>query len=117
MKDQNKIKNQLKQRRAARVRGRINGGAQFPRIAVFKSLKHLSVQAIDDTAGKTLASVYDTDVKAKDKKTKAKEIGLLLAKKLLEKKVTKAVFDRRHYKYHGLVKEIVEGIREGGVKI
>lgn len=117
MKDQNRIKKGLRRRRVARVRGKVSGTAKCPRLAVFRSLKHLSIQAIDDTAGKTLVSVYDSEVKVKEKRTRAKEIGLLLAKKLLNEKIGKAIFDRRHYKYHGLVKEIAEGVREGGIKI
>jgi large subunit ribosomal protein L18 len=97
MKDLNKIKNQLKIRRIARTRGKIFGTAERPRLAVFKSLKHLSVQAINDTNSQTLASAYDQEIKTKDKKSGAKEIGLLLAKKLLAQKITRAVFDKRHY--------------------
>ena len=117
MKDKKIIKNKLKIRRVARVRSKIFGTADCPRLAVYKSLKYLSVQAIDDTLGKTLVSVQDKEVKAKDRKSKAKETGKLLAKKLLEKKIDHAIFDKRHNKYHGLVKEIADGAREGGIKM
>jgi len=117
MKDKCKLNNQLRIRRKVRVRARISGTAIKPRLAVFRSLKHLSVQAVDDALGKTLLSVYDKEVKAKDKKSQARAMGLLLAKKLLEQKINQAVFDKRHYKYHGLVKEVAEGTREGGIKM
>src|SRR3989339_734278 len=112
MKDQQKIKNQLKTRRVLRVRAKINGSATCPRLAVFRSLKHLSVQAINDKTGKTLASVLDAEVKGTTRQEKAKLVGQLIAKKLLEKKIEQAVFDKRHYKYHGLVKLIADGARE-----
>lgn len=111
------MNNQLRMRRRIRVRSKLAGKALRPRLAVFRSLKHLSVQAINDVAGETLISVYDKEVKVKEKKDRAKSIGLLLAKKLLENKINQAVFDKRHYKYHGLVKAVAEGVREGGVKI
>jgi large subunit ribosomal protein L18 len=100
-----------------RVRSKLFGSAAKPRLAVFKSLKHLSVQAINDEGGKTLASVYDTEVKAKTKLEAAKMLGETMAKKLAEQKITTGVFDKRHYKYHGLVKEVAEGLRAGGLKI
>lgn len=117
MKDTNKIKNQLKIRRVARVRSKIFGSFSRPRLAVFRSLKHLSVQAIDDTASKTIACVYDREVKEKDNKSTAKKMGLLLAEKLLALKVDRAIFDKRHYKYHGLIKELADGVRAGGIKM
>jgi len=117
MKDKNRIKRQLYKRRVASVRGRVSGLGDRPRIAVFRSSKHLYAQAIDDTLGQTLASANDRKVKVKDKNTKAKEIGLLLGKRLLEKKISRAVFDKRHYQYHGLVKEIADGIRTAGIKM
>jgi large subunit ribosomal protein L18 len=72
---------------------------------------------IDDVAGKTLAAVSSKDVKAKDKKTKlAAEVGKLLAKKASDKKIVSAVFDRGGFAYHGRVKALAEGAREGGLK-
>jgi len=116
MKDKQKIKDQLKIRRVIRIRAKINGSSTRPRLAVFRSLKHLSVQAIDDMVGKTLASALDTEVKGATRKEKATLVGQLIAKKLLEKKIEEAIFDKRHYKYHGLVKLIADGAREGGLK-
>ncbi|MFA6304350.1 MAG: 50S ribosomal protein L18 [Patescibacteria group bacterium] len=116
MKDLNKIKKDLRQRRVNRTRSKVSGNALKPRLAVFKGLRQLSIQAIDDVAGKTVASAYDKEVTAKTNMEKAKGVGLLIAKKLQEKKISQAVFDKRHYKYHGLVKEVADGAREGGLQ-
>lgn len=117
MKDKCKLNNQLRLRRRVRVRARISGTATKPRLAVFRSSKHLSVQAIDDAMSRTLLSVYDREIKDKDGKNQARAMGLLLAEKLLEQKINQAVFDKRHYQYHGLVKEVADGVREGGIKM
>lgn len=116
MKDLNKLKKELRIRRKRRVRAKISGTAKCPRLSVFRSLKHLSVQAIDDTKGQTLVSAYDREVKAKTRQEKAKGIGKLIAKKLLAKRISKVVFDKGCYNYHGLIKAIAEGAREGGLK-
>jgi len=116
MKDFNKINDKLKERRVRRVRAKIFGTALKPRLAVFKSLKHLSVQAIDDDKSITLASSFDYEVKAKTRQEKATEVGKLIAKKLLDKKIETAVFDKRHHKYHGIVKAVADGAREQGLK-
>ena len=116
MQNKQKAKNILQTRRANRVRAKVAGTAEKPRLAIFKSSKHLSLQAIDDAAGKTLASAYDKEVKGKTKQETAKLIGELIARKLAEKKITTAVFDKRHHRYHGLVKLAADGAREGGLK-
>ena len=116
MKDLNILKNRRKERRVARVRSKISGTPDCPRLAVFKSLKYVSVQAIDDVNGKTLAEARDSEVKKSTKLEQAKSVGKLIAKKLVEKKVEKAIFDKRHYKYHGVVKELADGARDGGLK-
>ncbi len=116
MKDKNILKNKLKARRTNRIRVKLFGTATCPRLAVYKSLKHLSVQAINDENSVTLASANDYASKAKTRKEKAKEVGTLVAKKLMEMKIDKAIFDKRHYCYHGLIKEVAEGAREGGLK-
>jgi len=115
MKEDIKSKNRLKKRRVARTRAKLSGTPERPRLAVFKSLKNISVQAIDDLSGRTLVSVSDLKLKGA-KKEKAREVGKQLAAKLLEKKIVAAVFDKRHYKYHGLIKELAEGAREVGLK-
>jgi large subunit ribosomal protein L18 len=116
MKDLNKIKNELKSRRKNRIRSRISGTVKRPRISVFRSQKHLFVQAIDDQAGKTLVSVHDSECQAKSRTERSLAMGKLLAKKLAEQKIDKAVFDKGHYKYHGLIKGVADGAREGGLQ-
>ena len=119
MKNLQKIKNNLKNRRKARVRAKISGTATRPRLNVFRSLKHIYVQLIDDESSKTLLSVRETEVK--DKKLKKSElafkVGELVAKKAAEAGIKQAVFDRSSSKYHGRVKAIAEGVRKGGLKI
>jgi len=116
MKEGIKVKNNLKKRRVIRTRSKVFGTAEKPRLAVFRSLKHISVQAINDQMGQTVAEAYDREVKAPTFQAKALAVGQLVAKKLLDKKITLVVFDKRHYKYHGLVKQVADGAREGGLK-
>jgi len=116
MKDLNKEKGKLKVRRALRARAKVVGDILKPRLAICKTLKHLSAQAIDDTLGKTIVCVYDKEIKAKTATEKAGQLGALIAKKLLEKKIETVVFDRRHNKYHGVVKAFADGAREAGLK-
>lgn len=97
-----------------RVRSKISGIASRPRLAVFRSNKHLSAQLIDDVAGKTLVSVSDMELKGKKN---AEEIGKFLASKAVKIKITQAVFDRRAYKYHGQIKSLADGARAGGLVI
>jgi len=113
-----KIKKQLKEKRSARVRAKIIGTKECPRLNVFRSLRHLNIQIIDDLAGKTIVSASDFELKNKKgtKLEKAKEAGLLIAKKAQEKKIKKVVFDRGAYKYHGRVRAVAEGAREGGLE-
>lgn len=107
-----------KTRTIHRVRAKISGSAERPRIAFFRSNLHLSAQLIDDVKGVTLAAVSDKEIKdAKNNLEGATAIGKLMAKKALELKIASAVFDRRSYRYHGKVKAFVEGAREGGLKI
>lgn len=103
--------------RRARIRAKLNGTATRPRLSVFRSLDSIYAQLIDDSKGITI--IAESDMKAKDKKTKiesAKEVGKALAKKALAKGVTECVFDRNGYKYHGRTKALAEGAREAGLK-
>lgn len=107
------------ERRKKRVRAKILGKKDRPRLSVFKSLKHIYCQLIDDERGETLVSASDLELKLKKKMKKveiAKEVGKLIAKKAKELKIEKVVFDRGAYKYHGRVKALAEGAREGGLK-
>jgi large subunit ribosomal protein L18 len=106
-------------RRHARVRNKISGTAECPRLCVFRSNTGVYAQIIDDVKGVTLvsASTLDKDVKTKHaNKEAAKEVGTLIAKRAAEKKISNVVFDRGGYIYHGVVKELAEAAREGGLK-
>lgn len=105
-------------RRHKRVRAKIKGTAKVPRLCVFRSNKHIYAQLIDDEKGKVLLSAKDLEIKKppKGKIAVAKEVGKLLAQKAIDKKYKKVVFDRGGYKYHGRVKSLAEGAREGGLK-
>ena len=105
-----------RQRRRNRIRAKISGTATAPRLAVFKSLKYIYAQLIDDENGVTLASATSLTAKGKKGKTEnAKSVGVEIAKKASEKKITKAVFDRGGYIYTGRVKALADGAREGGL--
>ena len=106
-------------RRHARVRRKISGTAERPRLCVYRSNSNLYVQIIDDVAGNTLvqASTLDKEVKTKHaNKEAAKEVGKLVAKRVIEKNIKSVVFDRGGYIYHGVVKELAESAREGGLE-
>ena len=117
-----KIKHNLtiKQKRKNRVRADIHGTAQRPRLSVLRSNKHCYLQAIDDDAGKTIASSGDMgkDKKMTGTKTeRAKKAAEDIAKQLAQKKIKELVFDRGHYRYHGRVKAVAESLREAGLKL
>ena len=118
MADKLKIKRQMRANRQKRIRAKISGTAKHPRLNVYRSLKHIFAQLIDDTAGKTIVSASDFEIKAKKGKPtdKAKAVGLLIAKKAQEKQISQAVFDRAGFKFHGRIKAVAEGAREGGLK-
>ena len=108
-----------RQRRHLRVRRKISGTPECPRLCVFRSNSNIYAQIIDDVAGNTLvsASTLDKEVKTKHaNKEAAKEVGALIAKRALDKKIDTVVFDRGGYIYHGVVKELAEAAREGGLK-
>jgi large subunit ribosomal protein L18 len=114
--DKNKAKNQKNIRRHARVRSTISGTSERPRLSVFRSNRGMFIQLIDDLNGKTLASASSLEIKTKATKIDlAKELGILLAKKAKDLKISQVVFDRSSYKYHGRVKALAEGAREGGL--
>jgi large subunit ribosomal protein L18 len=115
--DKNKAKNQRQARRHGRVRAKVSGSVIAPRLSVFRSNRGMFLQLIDDTEGKTLASASSKELKKTITKTEAgKELGKLIAEKAKAKKIAAAVFDRGAYKYHGRVKAVAEGAREGGLK-
>lgn len=104
-----------------RIRSTIRGTAERPRLCVYKSNKHVYAQLIDDLAGHTLAAssteleVLEEDLKDKTKSERATVVGNHLAKLADDNGITKAVFDRSGYKYHGIVKALAEGARNGGL--
>jgi len=112
-----KIKQNKKIRRKARVRVKIFGTAKRPRLSVFRSNKGMYLQLIDDAKGITLASANTAEIKKKGKKQEISfELGKAIAHKAQEIKITEVVFDRNGYKYHGRVEAAARGAREGGLK-
>ena len=112
-----------RERRKLRIRQRINGTQERPRLSVFRSAKHIYAQVVDDVAGKTVAhaSTLSRDVRsgATDEATKtdeAKKVGQAIAKLLLAKGIQKVVFDRNGYLYHGRVRALADAAREAGLK-
>ena len=116
----NKIsRKEQRERRHKRVRTKISGTAECPRLCVFRSNANVYAQIIDDVKAVTLvqASTLDKEVKTKHaNKEAAKEVGTLIAKKALDKKIKTVVFDRGGYIYHGVVKELAEAAREAGLE-
>jgi len=115
-------RDRARQRRKYVIRKRISGTAEKPRLSVTRSNSHIYIQAIDDDSGRVLAAASDLekplqgDLDGKKKAERAKIVGLALGKKLTEKGVQTAVFDRNGYIYHGRVKQVAEGAREAGLK-
>ena len=106
-------------RRHKRVRNRIAGTPERPRLSVFRSNSNIYVQLIDDVNGCTLAQASTLDKEVKEKhanKVAAKEVGTLIAKRASEKKIKTIVFDRSGYLYHGIIKDLAEAAREAGLE-
>lgn len=104
--------------RHARIRKKVTGTAERPRLAVFRSQKHISAQLIDDVAGVTVAaaSTQEKGLGAADNVEGAKKVGAALAKRAGEKGVKAAIFDRGGFRYHGMVASLADGAREGGLE-
>lgn len=98
-----------------RIRKRVNGSAERPRMSVFRSNKQIYVQVINDLTGKTLASASSLGLEALPKMEQAAKVGEMVAKKAIEAGVSKVVFDRNGYLYHGRVKELADAARKGGL--
>jgi large subunit ribosomal protein L18 len=112
-----------RKKRHVSARKRIEGTAERPRLAIFRSTRHIYAQVIDDLQAKTLVATSDlafakTDAAADDagKKVRAKQVGTAIAKACLAKGIDKVVFDRAGYKYHGRVSALADGAREAGLK-
>jgi large subunit ribosomal protein L18 len=128
------LKQEKRKRRHRRVRAKVFGTKEVPRLCVFRSSRHIYAQLVDDEEGKTLVAVSDLKLKLPKQKApkskggkeegnprtgkvaKAFEVGKLIAKEALNKGIKKVVFDRGGYKYHGRVKAVAEGAREGGLE-
>ena len=111
--------NKARLRRHRRVRGKISGTAARPRLNVFRSAKNIYAQLIDDIQGVTICSASTLDKEFDGNggnKDAAREIGKMIAKRAADKGITEVVFDRGGYIFHGRVKELAEGAREGGLK-
>ncbi len=114
---QAKQRNVVRQRVHARIREKMSGTADRPRLNVYRSLNHIYTQLIDDAAGTTLASASTLAAKVKNggNVAAAKELGKLIAEKAQEKGIKKVVFDRGGYLYHGRIKALAEAAREAGL--
>ena len=110
--------NKARLKRHARIRNKINGTATCPRLCVFRSLKNIYAQVIDDVNGVTLVSASSLELKDTygGNKDAAKEVGKMVAAKAIEKGIKEVVFDRSGYIYHGRVAELAAGAREGGLE-
>jgi large subunit ribosomal protein L18 len=103
-------------RRHLRVRKKVEGTTQRPRLVVFRSSKHIYAQLVIDGVGKTLLTVTDQDIAAGKKTEKALEVGKRVAARAKDAGIKQVVFDRAGYKYHGRVKAVADGAREGGLE-
>jgi large subunit ribosomal protein L18 len=115
-----KTRREQRYRRQLRVRTKVAGSPERPRLVVFRSLKHAYAQLVDDTTGRVLLGVSDTSegiaVEGTGKVARAHAVGMLLAEKAKTAGVTKVVFDRAGYRYHGRVQAVAEGARKGGLE-
>ena len=106
----------LRHARKRRIRARVAGTSARPRLTVTRSLTRMSVQLIDDEAGKTLAAASTVEAKTKPTKDGAKKLGELIAEKAKGKKISTVVFDRNGYRYHGRIKELADAARASGLQ-
>lgn len=110
-------RNEKRSARVRRVRAKVSGTAARPRLVVFRSLKSLSVQVIDDLVGRTLVSAHLGEIKAaKNTVEGALALGKLIGEKCVAAKISAVIFDRAGYRYHGKVKAVADGAREAGLK-
>jgi len=108
-----------RKRRVMAIRKKLSGCSERPRLVIFRSLKHIYAQIINDEVGNTLVAMStkakDEVFEGKTKKEQSREVGLKLAKKALEKGITTVCFDRAGFKYHGRIQALADGAREGGL--
>jgi large subunit ribosomal protein L18 len=106
-----------KTKRKMHIRKTVSGSAEKPRLTVYRSAKHIYVQAIDDITRVTVASASDAEVKGKNGIERSELVGKAIGKKLTDLGIDKGVFDRSGYKYHGNVKALADGIRSAGINL
>jgi large subunit ribosomal protein L18 len=111
-----KTREEQRYRRHLRVRKKVSGTVDRPRLVIFRSLKHITAQIVDDSSGRTLMTVTSTDLTSGKKSEKSLEVGKRIAARAKDAGITKVVFDRAGYKYHGRVKAVADGAREGGLE-
>lgn len=111
-----KTRAEQRERRHLRVRKHLAGTPERPRLVVFRSLKHIYAQLVDDTTGRTLITASDQGVPAGKKAERSVHVGKAIAEKAKAAGISRVVFDRAGYKYHGRVKAVAEGAREGGLE-
>jgi large subunit ribosomal protein L18 len=112
-----KARRDARTRRHTRVRKKVRGEADRPRLAVFRSSRHIYVQLIDDREARTLASASDAEVTGEDPTERAKAVGALIATRAKDAGIATVVFDRGGFRYHGRVAALADGAREGGLEI
>ena len=111
-----KAKNLKRARRHVRIRAKVSGTAKLPRLIVFRSLRYIYAQLVDDTSGKILAAAHDMKEEKGTKIERATAVGAEIAAKADKAGIKACVFDRNGYQYHGRVQAVAEGAREGGLK-
>jgi large subunit ribosomal protein L18 len=111
-----KTRSEKRARRHMRVRQRVTGTSERPRLAVFRSLKHTYAQLVDDVANRTLMTVSSQSLTEGKKTEKSSQVGKTIAARARAAGITRVVFDRAGYKYHGRVKAVADGAREGGLE-
>ena len=109
-------KNIKRHRLHTKIRSKISGTALRPRLCVFKSAKYMYAQLVDDDKAKVLVAISDLKLKKGTKTERAMEVGKTIAKEALQKKIEKVVFDRGGFMFHGRIKAVADGAREGGLK-
>ncbi|MDO8494998.1 MAG: 50S ribosomal protein L18 [bacterium] len=115
--DKQKQKLIHRQRRHHRVRAKITGSAELPRVAVYRSLKYIYSQVIDDSKGKTICSINDIKLKEKNKTERSFKAGEMLGEMIKKNNIKKVLFDRGGFRYHGRVKALAEGLRKSGIQL
>jgi large subunit ribosomal protein L18 len=103
-------------KRHLRVRNKVTGTSERPRLVVFRSLKHIYAQLVDDNTRRTLATVSDLGIEQGKKGERAAEVGKLIAERAKAAGITRVVFDRAGYRYHGRIKAVADGARKGGLE-